>query len=246
MFPTSFSDISTFRRCGYDYLMRNIYGYQAGVPAAFGYGTRIHNILNIIYNNYMKNGLLPNDSDIESLFASHFFLRYATDAMMDNMRTGGVRVVKNYVALNVQDFNKVLETEKRFELVHDEALIKGQIDLLKKVDDQGNLDEVEVVDFKNENEQSTLYQLDNQLQLRLYALACLKALALKPKKATIHHLDLRDSRESKEEIDISEPALDEASKMISSTLVDIKSRRYTPKPTSKCKDCDWHKICSYN
>ena len=83
---------------------------------------------------------------------SHFFLRYATNIMIENMKKAGKKVIKNYVELNSDDFSRVLETEKRFELVKGNALITGVIDLLKKFDENGRLEELEVIDFKSEKE----------------------------------------------------------------------------------------------
>jgi len=241
-FPTSYSDISCYQRCGYDYLLRAVYGYQAGVPAAFGYGTRIHNILNVIYNNYIRSGIIPSQTDVENLFDQHFFLRYATDEMSVNMKESGKNVVKNYLKVHGQDFSKVLETEKAFEFVLGDALIGGRIDLLKKMDEYGNLSEVEIVDFKNEKEDADLYARDYSLQLRLYTMACLESLGLHPKKACIHHLDAKGGR--KEYVAIDEKSLETARKEISSSITGIIEKKYKPHPTNQCQECDWKKICS--
>lgn len=245
MIPTSFSDIDTYRRCGYDYLLRNVYGYQAGVPPAFGYGARIHDILNIIYKGYISSRKIPSDDEIGDLFEKHFFLRYATSVMTDNMAKGAIKVVKNYVELNKSDFSKVLETEKRFELVYKEALISGVIDLLKKMDEQGRVEEVEIVDFKTEKEMTDFYEKDHGLQLRLYAIACLRALGLSPKKATVHHLDVKTGKGKKEEIDISPTALQKAYKEVGGAIDNIICRNLPPNPTALCTECDWTKICPH-
>jgi len=241
LFPTSFSDINCFRRCGYDYLMRNIFGYQAGVPPAFGYGTRLHNILNIIYKNFITNKKVPGQRSIDELFDRHFFLRYATPRISDTMKNAGRRIIKNYIDLNKEDFTKVLETEKRFELAEDEALITGQIDLLKKLDEKGNVKEVEIIDFKTEKESKDLYGKDYKLQLRLYAIACLESLGLKPKKACIHHLD----GGSKDYVPIDKPQLDRARKQLIKAIGCIVEKEFRPSPSKKCPECDWHKICSH-
>lgn len=242
IFPTSYSDINCYKRCGYDYLLRSVYGYQAGVPAGFGYGTRIHNILNIIYKEYIRNGTIPKQAEVDKLFDEHFFLRYATDAMADNMKGAGKKVVGNYLKVHGEDFSKVLETEKSFEFVLGEALIGGRIDLLKKMDDSGNLSEVEIVDFKNEKEDSDLYARDYGLQLRLYAMACLESLGLHPRKACIHHLDMDGGK--KEYISIDEPSLDAARKEIADSISGIIGKQFNPYPTKRCAECDWRKICS--
>jgi DNA helicase-2/ATP-dependent DNA helicase PcrA len=244
LFPTSFSDLNCYRRCGYDYLLRNVYGYQAGVPPAFGYGARIHNILNIIYKGYIASKKIPAEEEVEELFEEHFILRYAPGAMAENMKKGGIRVVKNYVELNTDDFSRVLETEKRFELAHGEALIAGVIDLLKKFDEKGELEEVEVIDFKTEKEIDSIYEKDYELQLRLYAIACFRSLGLKPRKAVIHHLDVKEGKSTRTSVDISPPMLEKAGKELKETISKIIGKTFNPRPSERCLGCDWRRICS--
>lgn len=240
LFPTSFTDLSCYRRCAYDYLLRGIYGYQAGVPPGFGYGARLHNILNVIYQGYIKSKQIPNKKDIEALFEKHFFLRYATDAITAALKAGGTKVIINYVKLNQQDFSKVLETEKKFELVENDALITGQIDLLKKYDEHGNIKEVEIVDFKSERDDNPLYRTDYELQLRLYAIACLRSLGLNPKQACVHHLDSG----KRDYVDITEPELKQASAAMDDAISNIVDGHFPPKPSTSCDNCDWRRICS--
>jgi DNA helicase-2/ATP-dependent DNA helicase PcrA len=242
IFPTSYSDINCYKRCGYDYQLRSVYCYQAGVPAGFGYGTRIHNILNIIYNDYIRNGTIPAQADVDKLFDQHFFLRYSTDEMAKNMKESGKKVVKNYLNIHSQDFSKVLETEKAFEFVLGDALISGRIDLLKKMDESGNISEVEIVDFKSEKEDIDLYSRDYALQLRLYAMACFESLGLHPQKATVHHLDAEGGH--KIDIPIDEQSLKIAKGEISASISGIIGKQFNPCPTKHCADCDWRKICS--
>jgi len=241
LFPTSFTDLSCYKRCAYDYLLRGIYGYQAGVPPAFGYGARLHNILNIIYQGYIKSRKIPDQKDVEALFEKHFFLRYATDAITAALKAGGTKVIINYVKLNQQDFSKVLETEKKFELVENDALITGQIDLLKKYDEHGNIKEVEIVDFKSERDNNPLYRTDYELQLRLYAIACLRSLGLDPKKACVHHLDSG----TRDYVGITEPELKQASAAMDDAISKIVDARFPPKPSTSCDNCDWRRICSH-
>jgi CRISPR/Cas system-associated exonuclease Cas4 (RecB family) len=179
---------------------------------------------------------------VDNLFDQHFFLRYATDEMTKNMKESGKKVVKNYLNVHGQDFSKVLETEKAFEFVIGDALIGGRIDLLKKLDESGNISEVEIVDFKNEKEDADLYSRDYSLQLRLYAMACLESLGLHPKKACIHHLDIKGG--DKEYVAIDEKSLEGARKEISSSISGIIDKKYIPNPTNQCQECDWKKICS--
>jgi DNA helicase-2/ATP-dependent DNA helicase PcrA len=240
IFPTSFSEISCYDRCPHDFHLRHIYGFNAGVPAPFGYGTNIHNILNLIHKNYIKEKKIPSEAEIERMFERMFTLRYATEKISEPMKKTGIQIVKNYVKLHKNDFNTILETEKRFEFVIDSALISGQIDLLKRVDDNGVVTGVEIIDFKTENDGE--YRRDFEKQLRLYAVACLTSLGINPKKAIVHHLD-KSGVSKKDDVDISKKKLDETKDDIKLSATSILKQKFNPKPSKVCQVCDWRKIC---
>lgn len=239
LFSTSFSELTTYDRCPHDFELRHVFGYNAGVPAAFGYGTNIHNILNAIHNNFIKTQKIPTENEIDQIFKNMFHLRYATPKIKENMEKGAKKVVKNYVNLQKDEFRKILETEKRFEFVIEDALINGQIDLLKKIDEKGNVEEVEIIDFKTEND-SSLYRLDHEKQLRLYAIACLESLGLSPQKACVHHLD----EDKRVYVDISKKKLEETKYEIKNGINNILNKKFIPKVSKNCKNCDYGYICS--
>lgn len=236
-FTTTFSDLSAYARCGYDYKLRYVFGYNAGVPVAFGYGTQLHNLLNIIHNDYRDRPL--TNEEIDSLLAHHFYLRYAPGAILEPMRKAARRVIQNYVNTHSGEFKDVLETEKRFEFILDNTLVTGQIDLIKKIDGAGNLREIEIVDFKSDT--NLIYKLDYEHQLRLYALACIRGLKLLPQKACIHDLD----GGIKKYIDIERESLDRTEKEITERINGIKNRIFTPARENICRECDYTKICCY-
>jgi DNA helicase-2/ATP-dependent DNA helicase PcrA len=142
---------------------------------AFGYGTNMHNMLNIIHSSYIAKKHIPDDEEINKVLDRVFKVRYATQAIADKMKKSVFKIVRNYVRLHRNDFNKILETENKFEFVLNDALISGQIDLLKRIDESGNLTEVEIIDFKMDRNDS-IYQGDYDKQLRFYAIACLESL----------------------------------------------------------------------
>ena len=240
LFPTSFSELSSYHKCPYEYKIRRLYGFKAGVPVAFGYGERVHNIINIIYKKFKK--IPPTDKQIDSLFDEYFHLRYALKFLEDRLREKGKGVVKNYVKEYGKEFDLVLETEKNFELVVDNALVNGQIDLIKKIDNKGNIKDIQIIDFKTDNDNSA-YKDDkeNNLQLRIYAQACLETLGYHPGKASVLNLNTLKA----EEIDIKKDKLVEAQEEIRSRVKKItKERSFEAKPSTRCDDCDFSKFCS--
>ena len=238
--PSSFSELSLYERCPHDYRLRHDMGFNAGVPPAFGYGTNIHNILNKIHADYVRSGRIPTRDEISGIFDEMFHMRFAPGAQSENMRKAGMRVVENYVRAHGSDFGRILETEKRFEFTMGDALISGSIDLLKKVDDDGRVSSLEIIDFKTDR--GTDYQLDHREQVRFYAHAVRASLGYLPERATIHYLDT----EKTEDVDIGEAELERTRGGIIDKIAMIRTRRFEPAPDeSKCRGCDFQAICSH-
>jgi len=89
-FPTSYSELSIYDRCPYDYKFRHVLGFNAGVPSPYGYGTNIHNILNLIHTNYIKKRKIPDDKDLQQIFDRMFYLRFAPGEQNENMKKGWI------------------------------------------------------------------------------------------------------------------------------------------------------------
>ncbi|MEX2165080.1 MAG: ATP-dependent DNA helicase [Sulfuricaulis sp.] len=237
-FATTFSELTAYGRCGYDYKLRYFFGYNAGVPAAFGYGTQIHNILNLIHTRYRDKTL--SDRHVKKLVDKHFYLRYAPGAMSKNAKKAAVRVVQNYVRNHSHEFPTILETEKSFEAAIGDTLIDGQIDLIKRLDANGRVQEVEVVDFKSDN--ALLYKPDSQHQVRLYVAASRDALNLDPKKATIQDLETG----KKEDVQIGPPEMQETLKVLGGRIDGIRAGKFVPvKSKQVCPECDYRRICPH-
>jgi DNA helicase II / ATP-dependent DNA helicase PcrA len=240
-FNASFTEMSCYGRCPHDYKLRHIMGYNAGVPVTFGYGSNIHNILNYIHTNYLKDGKIPNTKEINKIFKKMFSMRYATDKITENMIKAGKKIVKNYVKIHSKDFENILDTEKRFEFVIDGTMITGVIDLLKKVDDSGQITHVNILDFKTEKEDG-IYSVDYEKQVRYYAIGCLESLGLQPSKAYVHSLDGDKIRE----IDISDDKLIDIKKDIGNQVENILAKKFDATPTeSHCQGCDYRNVCSF-
>ena len=236
-FPTSYSEIRYYDRCPYDYKIRFIYGFNPGIKMALGYGMAIHNILNTIHTEYKDKN--PTRDEIFTIIEENFFLRFAPKRYIENLKGSAERIIESYVNRFSGEFNLVLETEKSFEFALGEALIAGNIDLIKKLNEKGDIEGIEIVDFKEheDTEMATNYEK----QLKLYAIASLRALGLNPKKATVHHLD----EGTTSDIDISEDELKKIEDEIEIEVKDIMNRNFQKKPSRKsCKRCDWKYICT--
>lgn len=172
-----------------------------------------------------------------------FYLRFAPGSQNENMKKAGSKVVKNYVDLHRGDFERILETEKRFEFAMGEALISGDIDLLKRVNEKGEVTEVEIIDFKTDKQKEDgRYELDYSEQVRFYSYASRLSLGYKPEKATIHHLDSH----GKDDVDISYRKLVETAERIKGKVERIVSGDFDASPDAKkCEECDFRALCPH-
>lgn len=237
---SSFSELSLYDRCPHDYMLRYVMGFNAGVSPAFGYSTNIYNILNKIHSDYIRNGRVPTKDEISGIFDEMFYMRFAPGNRSTKMRKAGMRVAENYVRAHGADFGRILEIEKRFEFTMGEALISGNIDLLKKADRDGRVSRLEIIDFKTDK--GADYHLDHRERIRFYAYAVRESLGYLPGRATVHYLDTGKT----EDVDIGAIELERTRDDINKKINMIKTRRFEPTPEeSKCRGCDFQAICTH-
>ncbi|PTD94493.1 hypothetical protein C9439_02160 [archaeon SCG-AAA382B04] len=235
-FPTSYSELRFYDRCPYDYKLRYIYGFNPKIVMALGYGRAVHNILNIIHTRFQNRA--PTEKEIEDIVENNFYLRYAPDKKEEQFQENVEDIVKNYAEGFSGDFSLTLNTEKEFEFSMGNALISGSIDLVKKLDEDGNLEGIEIVDFKNKEESEMA--TDYEKQLKLYAIAALNSLDLNPQRATVHHLD----DNSNSNVVIEEDELEKTEKEVKNEVRKIMHRDFPKMPSKdKCSDCDFKYIC---
>ena len=68
--------------------------------------SNIHNILNYIHTEYLKNKKIPNTKEINIIFEKMFTMRYATEKITKNMIKAGKKIIKNYIKFHSKNFEK--------------------------------------------------------------------------------------------------------------------------------------------
>jgi DNA helicase-2/ATP-dependent DNA helicase PcrA len=239
-FPTSYSELSYYISCSYDYKMRFIFGFNPGLVQALGYGRQVHNIINLLHKRAQETGKLPTFEDAERLVERNFYLRYAAASQTEPLKKGALKCVKNYLSLWKQDFSLSVKTERTFEMDVENALISGSIDLLKR-GENAQEDVLEIIDFKTGKHRIECEEMERQVQL--YTYAAKEALNLDVRKAYLHFLD--DEKAQRYEILTTRKQLELAMETISQTVKGVTHRSFERDPKSKrvCSICDWNKIC---
>ncbi len=238
-FPTSYSELSDYIRCEYDYKMRYIYNFNPIIVQALGYGKQVHNILNLLHKIAQQNNLIPTPEIAAELLKEHFYLRYAADEQEETLKRSALRSILRYLGLWREDFSLSVKTERPFEMDVENALLSGSIDLLKRKD--GNENILEIIDFKTGNEKRMNEEL--MLQVQLYTVAARNALNLNVEKAYVHFLD--DEKQARIEVLTTPKQLENAMNTVKDAIKGITTRRFNRNPKSPkiCNDCDWGRIC---
>lgn len=238
-FPTSYSELSDYIRCEYDYKLRYIYGFNPILVQALGYGRQVHNILNQLHKIAQETGRVPTPEEAAEILKSNFYLRYAAKEQEETFMKGAMKSVLRYLELWKEDFILSLKAERSFEIDVDRALISGTIDLLKR--EHVSDDVLEIIDFKTGEDRKLDEEL--HLQVQLYTIAAREALNLNVKKAYVHFLD--DEKQKRVEILTSDGQLKLAMDTIKDSVNGILNRRFRRNPKNKkiCNICDWKKIC---
>lgn len=242
LIQSSYSEISAYDRCPYDYKFRHVMGFSAGAHAAFGYGAAVRDILSYLHAASMRDGAVPDDGEIKRAFDRMFRLRFATKALNASMKNAGIQAVKNYARAHGRDFERVLGTGKRFELPVGGALISGSVDLLKSAGTDGK-GSVEVIDFNfDQLGDDGQHDPDHSEQVRFCAYAVRASLGYRPETATVHRLHTQE----KNAVDVNHAALDAARDKIAEKVGLIRAGRFDPTPEeAKCRGCDFRALCQH-
>jgi len=270
LLPTTFTDLSYFWRCPFEYQLRALMGFGPGVSESYGYGQQIHNILAEVHKRALDGAPL-NAEEVLELMEKRFHLRYTRDGdtfkPLTDLRKAAKLTLRRYLDAYPEYDRFIVDAEKPFELVDQDsgALISGSIDLLQHIERtrSGELrtKPVAVVDFKTHRwtKAEDFFRKSNEVtdQLRIYALAVRKALGFEATKARAHFLSTRapsadlvqQGVQEMVEVDVSPKELEKIREKIRQTVTgiqdSIKVKHFELKgpDTGHCPRCDFLDIC---
>ena len=152
-------------------------------------------------------------------------------------------IMKKYVNTYSDDFCRIRQDEARFELLVDEALITGSIDLLLKEDEAQNIDAAEVIDFKSMEMSDKLEEFDwreMSLQVQLYSRAAKEVIGENAETGYVH--TLKDNNRVKVPVD--ELSVKNAIGAIEWAVKGILQEDFPMRACSaNCTECDYRALC---
>ncbi len=247
--PTDFSSVKSYLTCPFMYKLQNIYGYNAAVPELFGFGQTTHTILERLHQKYKDR--IPTKKEIYDMVEDTFMLKHVFPSNDPVNRPGSYEraktlvheIMKKYVDTYSDDFCRIRQDEARFELLIEDALITGSIDLLLKEDENKNINAAEVIDFKSMEVPEQLEEFDwreMSIQVQLYSRAAKEVMDENVETGYVH--TLKNNKRVKVPVD--ETAVKNAIGAIEWAVKGILQEDFPMRACSvNCKNCDYRALC---
>lgn len=250
--PTSYSDIKEYLVCPMGYKLKKLFGFNPAVPELFGFGLTTHTIIERLHQQHPASA--PSQQEVADLVESTFHLKHIFPSNDPAQRLGpyeraynsALEIAQNYVSAFAQDFERLREDEARFEITIGQAMVSGAIDLLLKRDEQGNIVDSHVIDFKSldaPDDNTPNDWIDLSLQVQLYAYAANQVLGENARTGSVHLLKERGT-DARINIPVNDTAVSAAIENISWAVNRILDNDFPMRPCrGKCDSCDVRRVC---
>lgn len=231
----SFSDLKYYFECPYQFKLRILYGFNAPLDEALGYGKSLHDALAEVHGRALR-GESIGPEEAGDLVQRHLHAPYAYPALREQLQGAATRVVDAYIRKNARDFHNLEFAEKAIEIaLGDGVSIAGRIDLVRKLD----TDEVTIVDLKSTDRAQA--EAVTETQLHIYALGYQELTGRHADYVEIYELDeLKQKRRS-----IDDEFISDVKRDVRAAAGALRQNQLTARPAAaKCTRCDYCRLCS--
>lgn len=247
--PTDFSSVKSYLICPFMYKLQNVYGYNAAVPELFGFGQTTHTILERLHQKYKDK--IPSEKEIYDIVDDTFMLKHVFPSNDPINRPGSYErakklvyeIMKKYVHTYADDFCRIRQDEARFELLVEDALITGSIDLLLKEDENQNIKAAEVIDFKSMEVPDDLNEFDwreMSIQVQLYSRAAKEVIGENAETGYVHTL----KNNKRVEVPVDDMSVANAIGAIEWAVKGILQGDFPMRAChTNCNNCDYKALC---
>ena len=231
----SFSDLKYFFECPYQFKLRILYGFNAPIHEALGYGRSLHNALAEVHARALR-GDFPDEKDSPALVDTHLHTPYAYAALRQKLEAAAQKVVRDYIHDNKADFDKIEFTEKQIEIsLEDGVSIVGRIDLVRRID----TGETTIVDLKSSDRAQP--EDVTETQLHIYALGYEELTGKRADYVEIYELDDRKRKPRSVDDDF----IADVKANVAKAAQSLRHGSLAPQPSaSKCATCDYKGMCT--
>jgi DNA helicase II / ATP-dependent DNA helicase PcrA len=231
----SFSDLKYYFECPYEFKLRILYGFNAPLHEALGYGKSLHDALAEMHARAARGDSIKPE-DVPQLINTHLHTPYAYPALKQQLEISANKVLNDYIKDNKADFANIEFFEKQVEItLGDGITVNGRIDLVRRKDS----DETTVVDLKSRGRAQA--EEITEVQLHVYALGYKELTGRRPDYVEVY--ELSDRRRVPRAVD-DDFILDVQTKVRSAANA-LQENDLPPVPTpNKCNICDYPGMCS--
>jgi DNA helicase-2/ATP-dependent DNA helicase PcrA len=231
----SFSDLKYFFECPYQFKLRILYGFNAPIHEALGYGKALHDALAEVHARALR-GDVADASEVPRLVETHLHAPYAYPALRHQLEQTAERVLRDYLSDNAALFDKIEFSEKQIEVsLGDGVSIVGRIDLVRRID----TGETTIVDLKSTDRAQP--EDVTEAQLHVYALGYQDLTGRRPDYVEIYELDERKRKPRSVDddfiSDVKSKVRDAADALRTAAL-------HTVPAPNKCGSCDYRGMCT--
>lgn len=231
----SFSDMRYFFECPYQFKMRTLYGFNAPLDEALGYGKSLHDSLAELHMRAIA-GATIEPTCVDELVDRHLRLPFAYPALRETMRTSAKRTVNAYIEARKAEFAHLELSEKAIELnLGNGVSVAGRIDLVRRRDSG----DIAIVDLKS-NERAQAEAL-TEAQLHIYALGYRELTGRDADFVETYELD----KQRRKARTVDEDLIRDVTARVHATAAALRANAFAPDPDqNRCRQCDFRRLCS--
>jgi DNA helicase II / ATP-dependent DNA helicase PcrA len=231
----SFSDLKYFFECPYQFKLRVLYGFNAPIHEALGYGKSLHDALAEVHTRAIR-GDMADAAEVPRLIETHLHTPYAYPALRQQLEASAERVLRDYLNDNAALFDKIEFSEKQIAIsLGDGVSIIGRIDLVRRVD----TGETTIVDLKSTDRAQA--EEVTEAQLHVYALGYQDLTGRRPDYVEIYELDERKRKPRSVDDDF----IDDVKMRTREAAVALRAGTLPAAPAEKkCVACDYRGMCT--
>jgi DNA helicase-2/ATP-dependent DNA helicase PcrA len=231
----SFSDLKYFFECPYQFKLRILYGFNAPLDEALGFGKSLHDVLAEVHARALR-GEAVDPTEAVALVQRHLRAPYAYPALREKLEQAAKRVIDGYIRKNAAEFKNLEFSEKSIEIaLGDGVSVAGRIDLVRRID----TGEVTIVDLKSNDRAQA--EAVTETQLHVYALGYQELTGRQADYVEIYELD--DQKQKRRSVD--DDFTEDVKRDVRAAAAALRGNDLPPKPHGKtCNQCDYRRLCS--
>ena len=231
----SFSNLKYYFECPYQFKLRILYGFNAPLDEALGFGKGLHDALAEVHKRALAGeGISTEETD--ALVRRHLRTPYAFPALREKLEGAAKKAISGYIERNATEFHNLEFSEKAIEIALGGGVtVTGRIDLVKRLDSG----EVTIVDLKS-NERAQEEGV-TETQLHIYALGYQELTGRNADYIEIYELDEQTPKCRS----VDDEFIKDVRRDVRSAADALRTNVLSPKPHRKsCGSCDYRNLCS--